>query len=85
MRAEAAGDPGPWWQQAILGRGRWDADGLRDIARDYVVESLATASGTDAGFTIASEIVVALRAVGILLPAAGRIERSGIAWQSKSP
>ncbi len=38
MRAEAAGDPGPWRQQAILGRGRWDADGLRDIVRDYVVE-----------------------------------------------
>ena len=29
MRAEAAGDPGPWRQQAILGRGRWDADALR--------------------------------------------------------
>jgi SRSO17 transposase len=40
MRAEAAGDPGPWRQQAILGRGRWDADGLRDIVRDYVVEKL---------------------------------------------
>src|SRR5450759_4094277 len=25
MRAEAAGDPGPWRQQAILGRGWWDA------------------------------------------------------------
>jgi SRSO17 transposase len=41
MRAEAAGDPGPWRQQAILGRGRWDADGLRDIVRDYVLETLA--------------------------------------------
>ena len=41
MRAEAAGDPGPWRQQAILGRGRWDADELRDIVRDYVVEHLA--------------------------------------------
>jgi len=41
MRAEAAGDPGPWRQQAILGRGRWDADQLRDIVRDYVVEHLA--------------------------------------------
>jgi SRSO17 transposase len=40
MRAEAAGDPGPWRQQAILGRGRWDADGLRDIVRDYVIENL---------------------------------------------
>lgn len=42
MRAEAAGDPGPWRQQAILGRGRWDADALRDIVRNYVVENLAT-------------------------------------------
>jgi SRSO17 transposase len=41
MRAEAAGDPGPWRQQAILGRGRWDADGLRDVVRDYVIEQLA--------------------------------------------
>ena len=28
MRAEAAGDSGPWRQQAILGRGRWNADEL---------------------------------------------------------
>src|SRR5271167_1159381 len=41
MRAEAAGDPGPWRQQAILGRGRWDADALRDIVRDYALEILA--------------------------------------------
>src|SRR5215208_7079918 len=41
MRAEAAGDLGPWRQQAILGRGRWDADALRDIVRDYAVETLA--------------------------------------------
>src|ERR1051325_9266594 len=41
MRAEAAGDPGPWRQQAILGRSRWDADALRDVVRDYVVETLA--------------------------------------------
>ena len=41
MRAEAAGDAGPWRQQAILGRGQWDADALRDIVRDYVVETLA--------------------------------------------
>ena len=39
--AEAAGDPGPWRQQAILGRGRWDAEALRDIVREYVVETLA--------------------------------------------
>jgi len=41
MRAEAAGDLGPWRQQAILGRGRWDADALRDIVRDYALETLA--------------------------------------------
>jgi SRSO17 transposase len=29
MRAEAAGDLGPWRQQAILGRGQWDADAGR--------------------------------------------------------
>src|SRR4051794_32265478 len=43
MRAEAAGDPGPWRQQAILGRGHWDADALRDIVRDYALETLADA------------------------------------------
>jgi DDE superfamily endonuclease len=41
MRAEAAGDPGPWRQQALLGRDRWDADALRDMVREYVVEHLA--------------------------------------------
>src|ERR1700727_1634955 len=40
MRAEAAGDPGPWRQQAILGRRDWEADDLRDIVRDYVIEHL---------------------------------------------
>jgi SRSO17 transposase len=42
MRAEAAGDPGPWRQQAVLGRSAWDADALRDVVRDYVVETLAS-------------------------------------------
>jgi SRSO17 transposase len=41
MRAEAAGDPGPWRQQALLGRAHWDADALRDVVREYVVEILA--------------------------------------------
>ena len=41
MLAEAAGDPGPWRQQAILGRGCWDADALRDIVRDYALETPA--------------------------------------------
>ncbi len=41
MRAEAAGDRGPWRQQAILGRGHWDADALRDIVRNYALETLS--------------------------------------------
>jgi SRSO17 transposase len=41
MRAEAAGDPGPWRQQAILGRGRWEADELRNIVRSYALETFA--------------------------------------------
>lgn len=41
MRAEAAGDISPWRQQAILGRGSWDADALHDIVRDYALDTLA--------------------------------------------
>src|SRR6516225_7736392 len=41
MRAEAAGDPGPWRQQAILGRGQRDADALRDIVGEYALETLS--------------------------------------------
>src|SRR6201981_1689764 len=41
MAAGAAGEPGPWRQQAILGRRDWDADALRDIVCDYVIEHLA--------------------------------------------
>src|SRR6478735_863356 len=41
MRAEAAGDLGPWRQQAILGRGQWDADALRDIVGEYALETLS--------------------------------------------
>src|ERR1700751_1069300 len=44
MRAEAAGDPGPWRQQAVLGRDRWDADALRGLVRDYATEHLADAN-----------------------------------------
>lgn len=42
MRAEAAGDPGPWRQQAVLGRSRWDAEALRDLVRDDVVAALGS-------------------------------------------
>ena len=46
MRAETAGDPGPWRQQAILGRSHWDADALRDVVRDLVIETLASPDAT---------------------------------------
>jgi SRSO17 transposase len=41
MRAEAAGDTGPWRQQAVLGRSHWNADALRDMVREYALETLA--------------------------------------------
>lgn len=40
MRAEAADDPSPWRRQVLLGRDRWNADALRDLVREYVVEHL---------------------------------------------
>src|SRR3954447_7443942 len=40
-RAEAAGDPGPGRQQALLGRAQWDAEALRDLVRGYALETLA--------------------------------------------
>ena len=51
MRAETAGDPGPWRQQALLGRGHWNADALRDVVRDYVIEHL----GNDDGVLVIDE------------------------------
>jgi SRSO17 transposase len=42
MRAEAAGDPGPWRQQAVLGRSHWEADALRDMVREYALATLAS-------------------------------------------
>ena len=38
--AEHAGDPSPGGMQHLLGRARWDADGVRDDLRDYVTEYL---------------------------------------------
>src|SRR5260370_9377110 len=46
MRAGAAGDPGPWSQQAILGRRAWDADGLRHILRDSFTKHSSEAERT---------------------------------------
>nr|WP_247896980.1 IS701 family transposase [Azospirillum argentinense] len=46
MRAESAGDTGPWRQQAVLGRTSWDADALRDVVRDYALDALAEPDAT---------------------------------------
>jgi len=40
-RAEAVGDPTPRLQQALLGRRTWEADELRDLVREYVLENFA--------------------------------------------
>lgn len=45
MRAEAAGDKGPWRQQALLGRVKWEADELNDVIRDYVIENFGEEEG----------------------------------------
>jgi hypothetical protein len=50
MRAEAAGDTGPWWQPAILGRGHWDAAGLCDIVCVHALETLAGQIGVFASW-----------------------------------
>jgi hypothetical protein len=34
-------DSSPWRQQAILARGRWHPDALREIVREYALETLA--------------------------------------------
>jgi SRSO17 transposase len=46
LHAEAAGDPGPWRQQAVLGRSSWDADALRDVVRDHALGALAEPDAT---------------------------------------
>src|SRR5262250_110516 len=38
--AEHAGDRSPGGMQHLLGRARWDADGVRDDLRDYVIGHL---------------------------------------------
>ncbi len=45
LMAEQAGFSRPWRTQALLGRSKWDADRMRDIVFDYVVETLGDPSG----------------------------------------
>lgn len=43
MRAEAAGYPAPWRQQALLGLRAVGCRSLRDVFKEHVVEHLGTA------------------------------------------
>lgn len=45
MRGESAGDKGPWRQQALLDRRIWNADDLRDVVREYALETLSDEDG----------------------------------------
>lgn len=45
LLAEQAGLARPYRMQSLLGRGRWDADALRDVVRTYVIEALGDPEG----------------------------------------
>jgi SRSO17 transposase len=45
MLAEQAGDAKPYRMQSLLGRGRWEADALRDRVRDYAIAALGDPDG----------------------------------------
>jgi SRSO17 transposase len=51
--AEVAGNATPYGIQHLLGRASWDADAVRDDAREYVIEHLA-----DAGSVLESSLIV---------------------------
>src|SRR5450631_1706879 len=51
MRAEAAGDPGPWRQQAILGRRDWDADAVLVIDETGFLKQGKTSCGVARQYT----------------------------------
>jgi len=61
MRAEEAGDPGPWRQQALLGRGDWDADALRDRLGEQA--SVAEAHSQDSRLTWTTSFKQRLRLI----------------------
>jgi SRSO17 transposase len=45
LMAEQAGLERPYRMQSLLGRSRWQAEGLRDAVRDYVVQALGDPGG----------------------------------------
>jgi SRSO17 transposase len=80
LMAEAAGLERPWRMQGLLGRSSWSADGLRDLVRSYVLETLADPAGVlvvdETGFVKKGDasVGVARQYSGT----AGRIENSQI-------
>jgi len=80
MLSEEAGHGAPHRVQALLGRSRWDADGLRDVVRNYVFEALGDADGVlvvdETGFVKKGEhsVGVARQYTGT----AGRIENAQV-------
>ena len=54
LLSEQAGLDRPYRMQSLLGRSHWEADGLRDAVRGYVIEALGDADGVlvvdDTGF-----------------------------------
>jgi SRSO17 transposase len=80
LMAEQSGAERPYRMQSLLGRGRWDADRLRDEVRAYAIEALADADAVlvvdETGFVTKGEhsVGVARQYSG----AAGRIENSQI-------
>jgi SRSO17 transposase len=45
LLAEQAGLDRPYRMQSLLGRSHWEADRLRDVVRDYVIEALGDSAG----------------------------------------
>jgi len=45
LMAEQAGLSKPYRIQSLLGRGRWDADALRDVLHDTVVKAIGDPAG----------------------------------------
>jgi SRSO17 transposase len=80
LMAEQAGLERPYRMQSLLGRSRWDAEGLRDAVRAYVVQALGDAGGVlivdETGFVKKGEhsVGVARQYSGT----AGRIENAQV-------